>query len=156
MGKPTEAIPIGRSGTNAAFLPGVSEDIITFVRYAMTYHHEAERVLPSGRRWTVYVTDFQERIGVGTSMGADSNQDCTKMAIFSPASIQYGHPVPAVDEWVADQLHLKEHPLCRICGTDTIIGVVICPTCMARAEGSWRKWIDPNFIQDIVAEVESE
>ena len=140
-----ETIPLSSSGTNSSFYPAIVTEMYDRIRYTSIYRHEATWTM-GNQSWPVWVTRFNEPIGLGTYSGLVKPHECHSLVVVSPNSKGYGHAFPALDEWISGRLQATHTPICKVCGKVTTLGVTICTSCFKLNKSEWYEWLNPGIL----------
>ena len=140
-----ETIPFYSSGTNSSFYPALIPEMYDRIRYTSIYKHEGTWTMGK-QSWPIWVTRFNEPIGLGTYSGLVKPQECHALVVVSPNSTGFGHAFPALDEWISGRLQATHTPICKACGQVTILGETICTSCFELNRSEWYMWLNPDFL----------
>jgi len=81
----------------------------------------------------------------GTSRTPDQLFACSGVCVVSPASMNYGHPFPVLDEWVEREFG-KSSSMRRFCGGSTSFGQPICGDCYVDKGGDWKLFLRSTLV----------
>lgn len=122
---------------NASFDYRGSAALTDLARFALTYGDRVE--IPTNNRpnsASYIVTYVPEIIGSGTVAFQPGTVPCSGIALVSPHSLKWGHPMPTIDDWVQKKFAGRASS-CRLCGVPTAFAQPICANCYAQY-GDWR------------------
>jgi len=122
---------------NASFDHNGDASLLDLLRFTISFGHRS--VLPSSRGHymnPVIVAYTPEVIGSGTSIYTPGLLPCSGICVVSPASYEFGHPYPVIQDWVQTTFG-SIRTTCPYCGKPTEFGQPFCPECYA-AMGDWR------------------
>jgi ribosomal protein L37E len=134
-------IPLKGKDWNCSFdIVGYSK-IPQIVEFTLNYGQWFS--LPSthgGHTNDVCITFIPEIIGSGvskhyTTLGPMPVSGC---CVISPDSMQYGHPFPVLYDWVNIKFG-GASSVCRLCGTETPVGLSVCWDCYDRNGNDWTR-----------------
>ena len=130
---------------NASFTHNGDAALEELVRFTITFG-DAEFVTSArgNHQNPVLLAYVPEVIGSGSAITAPGMVPCSGVCIISPHSLDYGHPYPAMDDWIHATFPTRQQSLCKICGQQTAFAEVICGDCYANHAGSdWRNLLKP-------------
>lgn len=131
------------SNYNASFDNYDDANFKDLIRFILSYGHHAK--LPSGgaRKANRIVVAFIPKIvGYGVS-SYDTCYDpvpCSGVGIISPASQNYGHGFPVLDDWI-QKAFKTERGYCDSCGVPTAFGHPFCHKCYEICRRDWRNFL---------------
>jgi hypothetical protein len=125
---------------NASFDHNGTAKLDDLLRFTLGFGEMASLPARGSRSNDIRIAFIPETIGSGTSIYAQGLMACSGICVVSPASLQFGHPFPVLDNWV-NQTFLGQASTCRFCGTSTSFGVPFCPGCFARNGGDWTRFL---------------
>lgn len=129
----------GRPECNASFDYYGVTNLTDLVRFTITYGHRASVSSGPGRLPSDVIAAFiPEIIGSGVSRYTTDYQPCSGLCLISPASMNWGHPFPMLDQWVATKF-AGQTGICFRCRTTTPFAQPICAKCYGEIAHDWRK-----------------
>ncbi len=136
-------IQLQGSDYNASFDSYGDANLTDLLRFTLSYGHPAKLPSKGGRHQNDIVLAFiPEIVGSGISI-YDLGYDpvpCSGIAVISPASQEYGHGFPVLDDWV-HQTFKNEKGHCVSCGESTSFGHSLCQKCYLEKGSDWRKFL---------------
>lgn len=136
-------ISLRGSEFNASFDSYGDANLEDIVRFAMSYGHRILLPGKAGRASCPLVVGFIPNVvGSGISVYDKGYEPvaCSGVAVVSPQSEIYGHPIPALDAWV-DKMFAGKTGYCGSCGDSTPFGHPICAKCYAKNGQDWRHFL---------------
>lgn len=124
---------------NASFNFYGNANLQDIVRYTITYGAQ----IPIQSRNTsvkAILAYCPEVLGIGTTIGQDTQVPCSGVCLVSPQSTDWGHAIPVIDDWVKTR-YGSFSSRCIICGLSTSVGVPLCEGCYLSHTSSWREMI---------------
>jgi hypothetical protein len=98
------------------------------VRFAITFG-DPVAVAHRGHTNPAIICYVPEVIGSGTSLYSPGTVACSGLMLMSPASIDYAHSYPVLDEWMKQSPFHGAPSNCKQCGRATVVGQPLCSTC---------------------------
>ncbi len=131
-------IPLGPGQSyNASFDHSGDALLGDLVRFAVTYGDKGYvDSVHGGHKVQVRAAFVPEIIGTGTSYCSSGGIACSGVCLIAPQSFQWGHPIPMLDEWVAERFRGVEGT-CASCGTNTPFGTAFCESCLGDIGYDW-------------------
>lgn len=128
---------------NASFIHSEESHLDGLVRYAISFGDRATVPSPRGKHQNPVIVAFTpQTVGSGTSTVIYPKQvPCSGVCIISPASKEWGHPFPVMDEWVRSALPDLGKKCPGGCGSDLGFGIPFCGACFAARGGNWQALI---------------
>jgi len=124
---------------NASFTHAGNGSLTELLRFTVSFGDIG--VVPSahgGHSNEVRIAYVPEIIGSGVSLYQHGEVACSGVCIISPASFNFGHPYPVLDEWVQRQFS-EANSVCKRCKqTATVFGEVFCRDCYDEIGDDWR------------------
>lgn len=126
---------------NASFDYNGVANLDDIVRFTITFGEKmflpnlGNRIQTSG-----IISYIPEIIGSGTAIHFPGMVPCSGICLVSPASKDYSHSFPIIDEWV-QRYFSGVTSVCKRCGTSTDFGQPICSKCYQETGFDWRQYI---------------
>jgi len=136
-------IQLHGSNYNASFDSYGDANLEDLMRFTLSYGHHAKLPSRGGRHENEIVLAFiPDIIGSGISVYDTDYQPltCSGVAVISPASQDYGHGFPVLDDWV-HQTFKTEEGFCVSCGALTAFGHPLCHKCYEARGSDWLKFL---------------
>lgn len=88
----------------------------------------------------VILSYFPEVLGTGTAICYHQGVPCSGVMVISPASFDYAHACPVIDDWVREKFP-NQQSQCRLCGKRTDFGQPICADCYSKGNDNWKEFL---------------
>lgn len=126
---------------NASFdYYGIAE-LPDIVRFAISYGDRTTVLSTHGNHPTPLIVSYIPAvIGSGTSIYNPGNLPCSGICLMSPASVNYSHSFPVLDDYVRTAFNGLSGA-CRACGVATGFAQPFCSVCYQQQSFDWKKWL---------------
>lgn len=126
---------------NASFDYYGNAELPDVVRFAISYGDRTTVMSTHGNHPTPLIVSYIPAvIGSGNSIYTPGNLSCSGICLMSPASVNYSHSFPVLDDYVRSTFNGLSGA-CRACGVTTGFAQPFCSTCYQRQSFDWKKWL---------------
>ncbi len=126
---------------NASFDYYGDAELPDLVRFAISYGDRTTVKSSHGNHPTQLIVSYiPSIIGSGTSIYAPGNLPCSGICLMSPASANFSHSFPVLDDYVRS-MSSGLIGTCRECGATNGFAQPFCSACYLKKSFDWKNWL---------------